>query len=81
MRPHRHVCTNGKGTQVTTRREGTKIYYRLAGADVAQLLVLVRAVASTHLPDVEAAASAYLGPDTEQITRSELLERIPDRSR
>ena len=61
---------------VTTRREGTKIYYRLAGIDVAQLLALVRAVASTHLPDVEAAASAYLGPDTEQVTRAELLKRI-----
>jgi hypothetical protein len=60
MRPHRHVCTNGKGTQVTTRREGTKIYYRLAGADVAQLLV--RAVASTHLPDVEAAAAPTSAP-------------------
>jgi rhodanese-related sulfurtransferase/DNA-binding transcriptional ArsR family regulator len=61
---------------VSTRRDGTKIYYRLAGADVAQVLALVRAVAIAHLPDVEAAASAYLGPGTEQVTRAELLERI-----
>lgn len=61
---------------VNTRREGTKIFYRLAGTDVAQLLALVRTVASAHLPDVEAAANAYLGPGTEQVTRRELLDRI-----
>jgi rhodanese-related sulfurtransferase/DNA-binding transcriptional ArsR family regulator len=71
-----HLQALKAANMVTTRREGTKIYYRLAGTDVAQLLVSVRAVASTHLPDVEAATSAYLGPDTEQVTRSELLERI-----
>jgi rhodanese-related sulfurtransferase/DNA-binding transcriptional ArsR family regulator len=71
-----HLQALKAANMVTTRREGTKIYYRLAGTDVAQLLASVRAVASTHLPDVEAAASAYLGPDTEQVTRSELLERI-----
>ena len=71
-----HLQALKAANMVTTRRDGTKIYYRLAGADVAQLLASVRAVASTHLPDVEAAASAYLGPDTEQVTRSELLERI-----
>jgi rhodanese-related sulfurtransferase/DNA-binding transcriptional ArsR family regulator len=61
---------------VSTRREGTKVYYRLAGTDVAQVLALVRAVAIAHLPDVEAAANAYLGPGTEQVSRAELLERI-----
>jgi rhodanese-related sulfurtransferase/DNA-binding transcriptional ArsR family regulator len=71
-----HLQTLKAANLVTTRREGTKIYYRLAGTDVARLLALVRAVASAHLPDVEAAASAYLGPDTEQVTRAELLERI-----
>jgi rhodanese-related sulfurtransferase/DNA-binding transcriptional ArsR family regulator len=71
-----HLQTLKAANLVTTRREGTKVYYRLAGTDVAQLLALVRAVASAHLPDVEAAASAYLGPDTEQVSRAELLERI-----
>ena len=58
-----HLQTLKAANLVTTRREGTKVYYRLAGTDVAQLLALVRAVASAHLPDVEAAASAYLGPE------------------
>ena len=71
-----HLQTLKAANLVITRREGTKVYYRLAGTDVAQLLALSRAVASTHLPDVEAATSAYLGPETEQVTRAELLERI-----
>jgi rhodanese-related sulfurtransferase len=61
---------------VSTRRDGTKVYYRIAGTDVAHLLAFVRAVASAHLPDVEVAANAYLGPGTEQVSRTDLLERI-----
>ena len=71
-----HLQALKAANMVTTRREGTKVYYRLAGTDVAQLLALARTVASAHLPDVEAAASTYLGPDTEQVTRAERLERI-----
>lgn len=74
-----HLQALKAANMVTTRREGTKVYYRLAGTDVAQLLALARTVASAHLPDVEAAASTYLGPDTEQVTRAELLERIQTR--
>jgi rhodanese-related sulfurtransferase/DNA-binding transcriptional ArsR family regulator len=62
---------------VATRREGTKIFYRLAGADVAALYALVRTVASDHLPDVRAARDAYLGaPDTDYVTRDELVRRV-----
>jgi rhodanese-related sulfurtransferase len=70
-----HLQTLKQANLVATRREGTKIYYRLAGTDVAALYALVRTVASAHLPDVEAARTAYLGPDTEQVTREELLRR------
>ena len=71
-----HLQTLKTAHLVATRRDGTKVYYRLAGTDVAELLASVRAVASTHLPDVEAAAIAYLGPDTESVSRTELLERV-----
>jgi rhodanese-related sulfurtransferase/DNA-binding transcriptional ArsR family regulator len=71
-----HLQTLKAANLVHTRREGTKVIYRLAGTDVAQLLALVRAVANTHLPDVEAAARSYLGQGTEQVTRDELLDRI-----
>ena len=61
---------------VTTRRDGTRIYYRLAGADVAGLYALVRTVASEHLADVAAARAAYLGPDIDHVTREELVRRV-----
>lgn len=62
---------------VATRKEGTKVFYRLAGADVAALWALIRQVAATHLAEVDRARAAYLGPDdTEQLTRDELLRRI-----
>ncbi len=71
-----HLQTLKQANLVTTRREGTKVYYRLAGTDVAALYALVRTVASAHLPDVEAARAAYLGPDdAEHVSRDELLHR------
>ena len=70
-----HLQTLKQANLVTTRKEGTQVFYRLAGTDVAALFALVRTVASQHLPDVEAARAAYLGPDTEQVSRDELLRR------
>ncbi|MFD6062154.1 ArsR/SmtB family transcription factor [Rhodococcus wratislaviensis] len=70
-----HLQTLKQANLVATRREGTKVFYRLAGGDVAQLFALVRTVAHEHLPDVEAARTAYLGPDTDQVSRDQLLER------
>jgi rhodanese-related sulfurtransferase/DNA-binding transcriptional ArsR family regulator len=71
-----HLQTLRQANLVATRRDGTKIYYRLAGPDVGALLALVRAVADNHLPDVVAARIAYLGPDTDSVTKDELLERV-----
>ncbi|MBJ8340831.1 metalloregulator ArsR/SmtB family transcription factor [Antrihabitans sp. YC3-6] len=71
-----HLQTLKQANLVATRRDGTKVFYRLAGADIAALFALMRTVAYTHLPDVEAAAAAYLGPDTAHISRDELLSRI-----
>lgn len=62
---------------VTTRRAGTRIYYRIAGDDVAALYRAIREVARTHLPDAEAARSGYLGGDepAEPVSRGELMRR------
>jgi rhodanese-related sulfurtransferase/DNA-binding transcriptional ArsR family regulator len=62
---------------VATRRDGTKVYYRLAGPDVADLYARLRDVAVTHVADVDVARRAYLGPDgdIEEIGREELLDR------
>ncbi|WKG03737.1 metalloregulator ArsR/SmtB family transcription factor [Mycolicibacterium sp. HK-90] len=64
---------------VETRRDGVKIYYRLAGDDVAQLLVLLRTTADRRRADVGAARDAYLGtPTATGIDRDELWARIND---
>ena len=61
---------------VTTRREGVRIHYRLAGDDVARLLALLRKVTETHQPAVPAARDAYLGEGGgTEITREELRAR------
>lgn len=76
-----HLQTLKHAGLVTTRREGTRIHYRLAGDDVARLYSLVRDVAQTHLADVEATRLAYLGGPLpsdeagEEVTREELLTR------
>jgi DNA-binding transcriptional ArsR family regulator/rhodanese-related sulfurtransferase len=65
------------GGIVATRRDGTRIYYRLAGPDVAELYARLRDVAAGHLADVAVARDAYLGgPDVgEPVGRAELLRR------
>jgi rhodanese-related sulfurtransferase/DNA-binding transcriptional ArsR family regulator len=71
-----HLQTLKQANLVVTRREGTKIFYRLAGDDVAQLFTLLRTVADDRLPDVRSAREAYLGDDTEAVSRAELLDRV-----
>jgi rhodanese-related sulfurtransferase/DNA-binding transcriptional ArsR family regulator len=60
---------------VSTRKQGTRIYYSLASDDVARLFAGVRDVAAGLLAEVEHASRAYLGEDVEQISRGELLRR------
>ena len=60
---------------VRTRKAGTKIYYRLAGDDVARLYADLRTVARTHLAETDRAATALLGDEPERMTRDELLRR------
>jgi rhodanese-related sulfurtransferase/DNA-binding transcriptional ArsR family regulator len=62
---------------VTTRRDGTRIFYRLSGPDVADLYGRARDVAAAHLADVTVARDAYLGANNvgEPVSRDELLRR------
>jgi rhodanese-related sulfurtransferase/DNA-binding transcriptional ArsR family regulator len=73
-----HLQTLKHAGLVATRRLGTRVFYRLAGDDVADLLVRTRDVAAAHLPDVAAAHSAYLHSDSEieSIGRNELRRRL-----
>jgi DNA-binding transcriptional ArsR family regulator len=61
---------------VATRREGTRVFYRLAGDEVLRLWVSVREVAAERVGGVERAARDYLGDEVEAIGREELLARI-----
>jgi rhodanese-related sulfurtransferase/DNA-binding HxlR family transcriptional regulator len=63
---------------VTTRREGTRIYYRLASARVGELWSALRDVAAAHHEQLDELAAAYLGDRNrlEQIGRDELADRI-----
>lgn len=71
-----HLQTLKQANLVSTRRDGTKIYYSLAGDDVAALFALLRTVAEDRLPDVRTARDAYLGTDTEEVGREDLLDRV-----
>jgi rhodanese-related sulfurtransferase len=72
-----HLQTLRQAGLVATRRDGTRIYYRLAGQDVAALYALLQQVARDHQAAAGQARTAYLGPDdTDQLTRQELLDRV-----
>lgn len=70
-----HLQSLKQGGLVANRRDGVRIYYRLAGDDVADIYVRLRNVAARHLATVGVAASAYLGEGTEEVTRDELIRR------
>ncbi len=62
---------------LTSRRDGKRHVYALAGDDVAGLWDMLRQVAQAHRPHVELAREAYLGPgDTEAVGTRELLRRL-----
>lgn len=73
-----HLQTLKQAGLVTTRREGTRVFYRVAGADVLDLLVGARELAASRLPDVRSARDAYLGDDIAiaAVDRDELLRRM-----
>ncbi len=65
---------------VTTRRDGNRIYYRLASPRVAELWEALRDVAVAHHGELDTLAAAYLGDRSrlEQIGRAELARRLDD---
>jgi rhodanese-related sulfurtransferase len=68
---------------VATRKEGTRIYYALAGLDVARLYGLVRTVAVERVAEAERAREDYLHSgrvaavegEGQEVSREELLAR------
>lgn len=73
-----HLHSLAAAGLVTTRRDGTRVYYRLAGDRVADLWTAVRDVATMHHANLDALTRGYLGrrSDIEEITRDELSRRL-----
>lgn len=63
---------------VATRRQGTRIYYRLSSPAVADLWAVMRRVASEHVAELDRLAATYLGDRSvlDTLTQEELSERM-----
>jgi rhodanese-related sulfurtransferase/DNA-binding transcriptional ArsR family regulator len=76
-----HLRAMARAGLVTTRRNGTRIFYTLASDRVAELWSALRDVASEHVAGLERLAGAYLGDrdGVEVVDRSELAARLKRR--
>lgn len=63
---------------VTSRKEGLRVFYRLANEDVGEMLEVMQRLADTTLAEVNRIVSAYraLQEQMEPISANELLERL-----
>jgi len=73
-----HLRALARGGLVGTRRDGTRIYYALAGERVGVLWGALRDVAVEHVAGIERLTDAYLGnrDGLEAISRDELAARL-----
>jgi rhodanese-related sulfurtransferase/DNA-binding transcriptional ArsR family regulator len=73
-----HLQVLARAGLVRSRREGTRVIYRLASDRVAELWVAVRDVAVRHVAEVSVLAEEYLGSrdGVEQLSAEELAERL-----
>lgn len=73
-----HLRALARAGLVRSRRDGTRIYYRLAGDEVEELWAVLRRVATSVRTDMDGLAEAYLGDlsDLEMLGRAELVERL-----
>jgi len=63
---------------VCSSKRGLKVYYRISGDDVVDLLNILRQVGERHLADVNQLVNTYLTvkDELEAVPRDELLERL-----
>ena len=73
-----HLRAMARAGLLSTRREGTRIYYALAGERVEALWAALRDVAAEHVAGIERLTEAYLGDrdGLEAISRDELAARL-----
>jgi len=63
---------------VTSTKQGLKVFYRISGDDVVDLLNILRQVGERHLADVNRLVDTYLTvkDELEPIPRDELMQRV-----
>jgi len=73
-----HLRAMARAGLLSTRRDGTRIFYRLASERVAEAWSALRDVAAEHVAGVDRLANAYLGhrDGIETLDRDELAARI-----
>lgn len=75
-----HLRALARAGLVTTRRDGTRIFYALASDRVGELWSAVRDVAEQHTAGLDRLAAAYLGDrdGIDVVDREELAARLKD---
>src|SRR5690349_4752131 len=73
-----HLRVLARSGLVRSRRDGSRVVYRLASERVAELWAAVRDVATRHVAEVAVLAGEYLGDrgDVEQVSAAELSDRL-----
>jgi len=73
-----HLQVLARAGLVRTRRDGTRVYYRLASERVGELWAAVRDVAVGHVAEVGVLADEYLGERSgvESLSADELEQRL-----
>ena len=73
-----HLQVLARSGLVRTRRDGTRVYYRLASERVEELWAAVRDVAVRHVAEVSVLADEYLGErdGVESLSADELEQRL-----
>jgi rhodanese-related sulfurtransferase/DNA-binding transcriptional ArsR family regulator len=73
-----HLQVLSRAGLVRSRRQGTRIFYRLASERVSELWASVRDVAARHVAEVGVLADEYLGErdQVEQLSSEELEQRL-----
>jgi rhodanese-related sulfurtransferase len=73
-----HLQVLARAGLVRSRREGNRVFYRLASDRVGELWAAVREVAARHVAEVTVLADEYLGgrDEVEQLSAAELQERL-----
>jgi rhodanese-related sulfurtransferase len=73
-----HLQVLARAGLVRSRRQGTRVFYRLASERVGDLWAAVRDVAVRHVAEVGVLADEYLGErgGVEQLSAAELAERL-----